>query len=787
MLPKLVPDKPPVLRHVCAALVAVLMSTTVAMVVQAPTAYADAAGKGGDFVSLSPSVTVLNTRSDVGGLSGVRGPRSTSAFPVLGVGAIPSVGVSSVLVDITAIGPTASTYLGLWPDGQPWPGTSMVNAKAGDILSNSAVVPVGANGRIALYNRNGDVHVQVDVQGYFTTSSGGPGGGFVPVDHTSVVDTRTGLGTPTGAIPAGGSRTVTFTGGVVPTGTAAVFVDAIVTGATAVGFLRAYPSDAPNSASLLDFVSGTTSGGIAVKLAANGQATFVNRSGAPIHLVITVEGYFSASSSVGAGMRPLVGVALFDTRTSGGGSPVPANGTIDVQVGGTNGLPTRGIAAAALNLVVTGQTANGFLNAWPLDGTNPGTSLTNFAGGAYDRAGLAVVKVGTEGKIRIRNNSSGTVHIHVVLEGWFADPLPNVSVAQNSRVSAMQLTPTIPGGIGTIEYAYVDNLGRVRYAHQSDPDRFEIQWTVLSGNEAFTGPPTISQLADGRVQLTAQHTDSNVQSISQTTAGGPAWNAWSRLGGSVASPPVAGKLSDGTVVLFALDVDGRLWVYAQSGSSPYWRSLGETGLVGPVTVSAAQDGLRIVGIDNAGAVKTAVYRNDSTFSAWTGLGGSGLNSAPAVVVYPGYRARIFVRAADGTIVTKVQDASGTFSASWQPVGDFTAVGSPSAILDPALARTAVVARGPDNRINIVWETGQGTGVWGSWGLADGRAVVSDPTVLAWTYSGGQSWLILARNINDELLYAWRSDPSSVAASGVQRAGETIPFVTGTLPGPPDVR
>src|SRR5262245_46986667 len=98
-------------------MVAALALAIVALAVpRGPAAHADAAGKGGDFVPLTPSVQALDTRNGTGGLSGARTAGSTSSFPVLGVGGIPAAGVSAVMVDITAVSPTVATALELWAD-----------------------------------------------------------------------------------------------------------------------------------------------------------------------------------------------------------------------------------------------------------------------------------------------------------------------------------------------------------------------------------------------------------------------------------------------------------------------------------------------------------------------------------------------------------------------------------------------------------------------------------------------------------------------------------------------
>ncbi|MFG3685472.1 S1 family peptidase [Micromonospora sp. NPDC047740] len=364
------------------------------------------------FVRLNPSAQVLDTRTGLGAPAGTRGARSITTFPVAGVGGVPATGVHAVLVDITAVpAPGWSTFLTVFPDGTPLdPALSMVNARPGEIISNTAVVPLRADGKLAVYT-HGASHIVIDVQGYYTRGSGG---GFMPLDHTRLADTRT----SGGAIPAWGSRTFTLAaaGSPIPAGASAAFLDAVVVGATVGGFLSAYPTGGANNHSALDFVPGETAHAVTVRLGTDGKATFSNRSSAPIHLVLTATGYHTASSATGWGLRTALAKRLLDTRLNGG-APIASRGVVDIPLG----LPAGW--AALLNLTVVDNAESGYLRAWPFGGTEPETSLTNYPSPGGVRSGLATVKVGTDGKVRIRNVGSGTVHIIVELQGWFAAPI----------------------------------------------------------------------------------------------------------------------------------------------------------------------------------------------------------------------------------------------------------------------------------------------------------------------------------------------------------------------------
>ncbi|MEU6206248.1 hypothetical protein ABZ814_22005 [Micromonospora musae] len=735
-------------------------------------------GKKGDFVP--HNAVLLDTRSGIGGVTGARGPATTTVVQAIGVGGIPATGVDALLVDVTAISSTGNTHLTVFPDQTNRPVASSLNASPGQVLSNSVVVKVGANGKLAVYNNSGNTNIKLDVQGYFKSSYDGvTGSGFVPVDHTRLIDTRSGVGTPTGTIASGATRTVTLTGGVVPAGAKAAMLDLVVTGAAGTGWTTLAPANEPGAANGIDYLAGTTSMGLSVKLPADGKVVIKNQ-GAAVHVVITVQGYFTDSPTKGAGLRPVLADRLLDTRANDGAA-VPSGGTVDVAVGGTNGLPTRGIAGAVLNVTAVGPAVNGFFTASPLGGTQNSLSTVNFTAGQTARSSLVVSKVGTEGKVRIKNVSSGTVHLLVDLQAWFADRIDPLPIQAYAPVSVLQGTPASGAQAGSLQYAYTDNLGRLRIGHQSDLENFlSVKWSVVSGMEALTGQPSLNTLSTGAVQATAQHTSSNIWASAQTAVGAETWNPMSDLGGSMASSPVAvTTASTGLSVIFAVDADGRLWHYRQTGAGASWQSLGLAGLAGPLTAVRVDGGYRLVATSITGTVKTAVYADDGGLTPWADLGGN-VTGTPAAIVFPGPATAVFARATDGSIVTKRQASNGVWPAAWATVGTLTnAAGSPAAILDPMLGRAAVVVRGTDSEVYRVFETAQGSQAWGDWRLAwtgepsPALRAVSDPTVAPVTGSQYE-WVIAFRNVNDTVwAISVDSNPVGFAASDTFKA-HTLP-------------
>ena len=117
----------------------------------------------GAFVSVAPA-RVLDTRSGGGPLAAM----AVRSVQVAGAAGVPSSGVSAVVVNVTVVGAGASGYVSAYADGAPRPQVSNVNFSRGETVPNLAVVPVGSDGKIALFNGStGATGLLVDVAGYF--------------------------------------------------------------------------------------------------------------------------------------------------------------------------------------------------------------------------------------------------------------------------------------------------------------------------------------------------------------------------------------------------------------------------------------------------------------------------------------------------------------------------------------------------------------------------------------------------------------------------------------------
>ena len=89
-------------------------------------------------------------------------------------------------------------YLTVWPQGQPQPEASTLNAINGLATSNEAIVPAGISGNVAAY-ASADTDLTLDVNGYFAVPGEG-GMSFYPLVPCRVLDTRQHHGAFTGTI-----------------------------------------------------------------------------------------------------------------------------------------------------------------------------------------------------------------------------------------------------------------------------------------------------------------------------------------------------------------------------------------------------------------------------------------------------------------------------------------------------------------------------------------------------------------------------------------------------------
>jgi len=82
-----------------------------------------------------------------------------------GVPADPAV-VGAVVLNITVVNPTQAAFITVWPTGEPRPLASSTNVVRGQVVANTVIAKVGANGSVSLFNSDGSVDLLADVVGW---------------------------------------------------------------------------------------------------------------------------------------------------------------------------------------------------------------------------------------------------------------------------------------------------------------------------------------------------------------------------------------------------------------------------------------------------------------------------------------------------------------------------------------------------------------------------------------------------------------------------------------------
>jgi hypothetical protein len=322
-------------------------------------------------------------------------PASDGGQPVTGYVVTPYVGVTAQPAQTFSSTATTQTVTGLGEDAYTFKVAAVNSVGTGpQSAASSAVTPAS-------------------------------GARFNPLPPARVLDTRDGNGAPVGKVAPNSSidLQVTGRGGVPASGVSAVVLNVTVTEPTALSFLTAWPTgEARPLASNLNYTAAQTVPNlVVVKVGTGGKVSLYNYAGAT-HVIADVSGWYGASgAAVGSRYHPVAPTRLLDTRTGLGAivAKLLPNVALDLEVTGRGGVPSTGVSAVAVNVTVTDPVAGGFLTTWPTGVLPPLASSLNFVP-AQTVANMAVVKVGSDGKISFLNGGNGGgVNVIADVAGWF--------------------------------------------------------------------------------------------------------------------------------------------------------------------------------------------------------------------------------------------------------------------------------------------------------------------------------------------------------------------------------
>lgn len=355
------------------------------------------------FVAVEP-VRVLDTRSGVGTKSAEKcrmQPKKSLNVKVLGQGGVPASGVAAVVINLTGVKPTAGTYISTYPSGGLLPDTSSVNVGAKQNTAATVTVPVGRDGRIALYSGVADTDAVVDVVGYYSASSGDK---FTPMESKRVLDKKLGA-RRWYSVPAR-----------VPSGANAIMANVTGDQPTGPGYLTMHPkqrSGNPKTSSLNMNPKGAVANRALMKVEAGGATLYSNVGS---RAIVDVNGWFGKSGATS--FYALNPKRIVDTRTSGAGQLGKLYGGKEqtVQVAGKGGIPA-GAKAAVLTLTSAAPSTSQYLSMWKGDQSWPGTSDLNTVAG-QPQANMVVVPLDASGRAKIKVNR-GTSHVILDALGYY--------------------------------------------------------------------------------------------------------------------------------------------------------------------------------------------------------------------------------------------------------------------------------------------------------------------------------------------------------------------------------
>ena len=408
----------------------------------------------GTFVVLSPT-RIGDTRtgsgfSDAGGTLGTGG---TVNIEISG-GNVPQSAVSAAVLNVTVVGPTAATFISVYPEGAVRPGVANMNVAPGQTESNLVTVQLGTQGGISIYNHSGSTDLVVDLEGYYSTNAQGEGL-YNPVNPVRLLGTLQSGAT----VGPGVSVPVNVTGGTtgVPADASAVVANITAAGSTVSSYLTTFPTQTgvtqdPPMVATLNFSPGQVIGNrVTVAVGANGQIEIYNHSGS-VNVDVDLYGYYTGSAGeLGSAFTPLVPTRLIDTRSGMNGSQI-GSASSETFTFTSNGIPTNATALAS-NVTAVAGAGSGYLTIFPVSDTSP-PAVGDINFGANDIAGNFAVAPLNSGSTKVSNSSAEPVNIVIDAFGFFAPPPPAVHLVAippglpADGMSTSDITVTVTTGSG---------------------------------------------------------------------------------------------------------------------------------------------------------------------------------------------------------------------------------------------------------------------------------------------------------------------------------------------------
>lgn len=423
-------------------------------------------------------------------------PQSVISVQVSGQGTVPASGAEAAVVQVTATNPTSNGFLTAFPSGATPQVTSTVNFVATQNSATRAVVKLGTNGAISVFNSSGNTDVVVDVVGYFTdaNSAANSGGLYTPVAPSRPLDTRTVNG-GAGPLAPGESRALQVTGtSSVPSGATAALLNVTEATATARSFLTVTPSQIalPARTSDLNFQQGEIRANADVAtLSSSGAISIYNYVGST-DVVVDVFGYFVQAANVPTGGQ-ITGV----TPTTG-----PPGTVVTGTVGNPGSVTSVTVSGCGFNNtpVTFDKTTGAFSITLPA-GTPAGACTLTFTSTLTDGSTVTTtvpftVTGGTPSKSTIAfNPPSAVLQANGTSTQVFTLTVSANAVPLTSDAVTLASSPTTPGACGTLSptSGTTDANGNLKVTYTTSTTAGFCTITATEATDMGTGTATVTQ------------------------------------------------------------------------------------------------------------------------------------------------------------------------------------------------------------------------------------------------------------------------------------------------------
>ncbi|MBB4907960.1 RCC1 domain-containing protein [Actinophytocola algeriensis] len=537
---------------------------------------------------------------------------------------------TAVVLNVTGVSPTASTFVTAYPGGTSRPTASSLNLTAGEIRANQVTVALGAGKTVELYNNSGNVDLVADLAGHYAT---GAGSKFTVLAPNRVLDTR--WQTPLGP---GGTWTLDLRNSVPASATAVTF-NLTATEPTTSTFVTAFPTGTTRpTASNLNVVAGETRPNqVTVALGADRRVSLYNNSGT-IELLADLTGFYTPD--YGAEFLPLPPTRVLDTRvgigTGGPAGPLGPEATLSVGLSQDVPLNATGVA---MNLTGVGATVSTYVTAWGEWMIQPyGSSTLNLVP-AKAIPNAATVAFERDRGIELYNHR-GSTHLIADLSGVFVVPPTDCAPGcvrawgdnayrklGTSQTILGSSTPTpviglsgvrqvVGGGWSGGAYALLED-GTVRAWGDNGSGQLGNGWTA-NGNGSGSSVPVpvvgltgVTAIASGGYNAFALKSDGTVWGWGGGYLG---TSTYDQSAVPVRVPNLTGvvAIASSGQATYAVKSDGTMWAWG-------WNASGELGIGSSAEYVATPTRIpSLSGVVSAGAGSNSGYavKSDGTLWAW---------------------------------------------------------------------------------------------------------------------------------------------------------------------------